>query len=161
MHVNHNDEIERNPIGGRNKMKNNKGFTLVEMMVVIGIVAILALITVPNIISWRPKAALSGAARTLKADLELAKSRAIRDNATVTVTFDTASGIYRIRDNGGNLIKFRQLTSSNISGTTFALNTVTFDRRGRSSSSGDIDLANASGTVKIVISLLGRVQVVS
>jgi len=142
-------------------MKNNTGFTLVEMMVVIGIVAILALITVPNIISWRPKAALSGAARILKADLELAKSRAIRDNATVTVTFDTASGTYRIIDNNGSAIKSRRLTSLNISGTTFAGNTVTFDRRGRPSSSGDIDLTNTSGTVKIVISLLGRVQVAS
>jgi len=142
-------------------MKDNKGFTLVEMMVVIGIVAILALITVPNIISWRPKAALSGAARILKADLGLAKSRAIRDNANVTVTFDTVNEEYRIVDNNGTTIKFRRLTSSNIGGTTFAGDTVTFDRRGRSTSSGDIDLTNTSGTVKIVISLLGRIQVVS
>jgi len=142
-------------------MKNNKGFTLVEMMVVIGIVAIMALIAVPNIISWRPKVALSGAARILKADLGLAKSRAIRDNANVTVTFDTANEEYRIVDNNGTTIKFRRLNSLNISGTTFAGDTFTFDRRGRSSSSGDIDLVNKSGTVKVVISILGRIQVVS
>jgi len=153
--------VEQNLVERDNNMKNNKGFTLVEMMVIIGIVAILALITIPNIASWRPKAALSSASRTLKADLGMAKSRAIRDNSTITVTFDTANGTYRITDNGGNTIKARRFTGLSISGTTFAGNTVTFDRRGRSSSAGDISLTNSSGTIQIVITLLGSIQVIS
>ena len=37
-------------------MKNKKGFTLVEMLVVLGIICVLALIITPVIISYRNKA---------------------------------------------------------------------------------------------------------
>ena len=37
-------------------MKNKKGFTLVEMLVVLGIICVLALIITPAIISYRNKA---------------------------------------------------------------------------------------------------------
>jgi type IV pilus assembly protein PilA len=40
-------------------MKNNQGFTLIELMVVISIIGILAAIAIPNFISYRDKAFLT------------------------------------------------------------------------------------------------------
>lgn len=41
--------------------KNNKGFTLIELMIVIAIIGILAAIAIPNFISYRDKSYCKGA----------------------------------------------------------------------------------------------------
>lgn len=72
-----------------------------ELVVAIGIIAIISAIAIPSIISWRSKAKLSGAVNNLKGDLQLAKSRATRDNALVVVVF-TATGYRIFVDNGAH-----------------------------------------------------------
>ena len=52
------------------------GFTLLEAMIVIFIIAIVATVAAPNFIAWRSKARLRSAADNLKGDLELAKTKA-------------------------------------------------------------------------------------
>jgi type IV pilus assembly protein PilA len=48
-------------IGKLNAKKNNKGFTLIELMIVIAIIGILAAIAIPNFISYRNKSFCSQA----------------------------------------------------------------------------------------------------
>ena len=72
-------------------MRKNSGFTLLELMVVIGIVAILAAVTVPNLIAWLPKYRVGSAARNVKSAVEFARMQAIRENADVNVNFDFAN----------------------------------------------------------------------
>lgn len=80
-------------------MKPQKGFTLYELLSVIGIIAILAVIAVPNLISWRSEAKLRGASNNLKADLQMAKITALREKAIVAVLF-TANDYKIFIDNG-------------------------------------------------------------
>jgi len=81
------------------KMQKKNGFTIYELLVVIAIFAILSVIATPNMISWRSQAKLRGTLNNLKGDLQMAKLRAIRENALVAVVF-TANGYTIFLDNG-------------------------------------------------------------
>ncbi|MEA1866843.1 MAG: GspH/FimT family pseudopilin [Thermodesulfobacteriota bacterium] len=63
------------------------GFTLVELMVVIVVIAILSAITVPNIIDWLPNYRLKSAARDLVSNFQKAKMEAVKENTDVIIQF--------------------------------------------------------------------------
>jgi prepilin-type N-terminal cleavage/methylation domain-containing protein len=77
-------------------MSNRRGFTLVELIIVMAIIGILLGVSAPFINSYMKDARLREGVRNLKADLELAKIRAVRENAHVAVTFDTTNERYTI-----------------------------------------------------------------
>ena len=70
---------------GNNQAKTTAGFTLFELLAVLGIIAVLTAIAVPNLIAWQTNAKLRGAVNNLTGDLQMAKSRAIKQHTTVTV----------------------------------------------------------------------------
>jgi prepilin-type N-terminal cleavage/methylation domain-containing protein len=80
-------------------MKKQNGFTIYELLMVICIIAVLAVIATPNMISWRSEVKLRGASNNLRADLQMAKLRAMRDMAIVAVVFN-ANGYNIFIDNG-------------------------------------------------------------
>jgi len=69
-------------------MRNNSGFTLLEMMTVIGIIAILSTIAIPNFIGWLPKYRLGSAARNILSAMQHARLVAVKENVNVLVNFD-------------------------------------------------------------------------
>lgn len=71
-----------------------KGFTLVEVMVVIAIVAILAAIAAPSFNSIIDKYRVKRAADTLSAFMINAKSEAIKRNTTVSAVFTGAGATW-------------------------------------------------------------------
>lgn len=68
-------------------MKTNRGFTLIEIMVVIGIIAILATIAVPNIVGWRTKQRFAAAVSDVHEAIKVARASAIKNNANVVIQF--------------------------------------------------------------------------
>jgi type IV fimbrial biogenesis protein FimT len=80
-------------------MKNSKGFSLLETIVVMAILAILSSIAVPSLISQRNNANIRDAVSMIRGDFEMARSRAIRENAFVSVIINT-DGYMIFIDNG-------------------------------------------------------------
>lgn len=67
-------------------MRRNSGFTLIELMVVIAIVAILASLAAPSFKSLLAKKRVEGVMSELVTDLEYARSEAVQRNTPVQVT---------------------------------------------------------------------------
>ena len=68
------------------RIRNQSGFSLMELMTVIGILAILSAIAVPGLIRWRSNAQLGRAAQDMYSTFQRAKIEAARRNATVAIT---------------------------------------------------------------------------
>lgn len=80
-------------------MQKNKGFTLVEMMVVIAIIGIVSAIAIPNFYSYAAGMKLRSASRDLYSTLQDTRMKAIRQNTRWAVEFPSASS-YRVVDCG-------------------------------------------------------------
>ena len=68
-------------------MKKNSGFTALELATTIAIVVVIAALIMPPYLRWNRTRRLEGAVINLTTDLEMAKVRAIRENAFVVVAF--------------------------------------------------------------------------
>ncbi len=152
-------------------MNKTAGFSLFELLVVIAIVAVISAVVAPNIISWRSGAKLRGAAGNLKADLEMAKINAIKENNFVAIKFQ--GNAYEVfvdqidngnRDDGEPLLKTRSLPAGvafdfSHPDWTFTSNVAKFNGRG-TAKTGTAILTNTKGEERhITVAVFGRISV--
>lgn len=81
---------------------NAQGFSLIETVVVIAIVAIAAGMTVPNMLSHRPKYAFNRAVNDVYSNLQWARMTAIRENTSCRVEFDETNDSFSVIKNPGS-----------------------------------------------------------
>lgn len=157
--------------------KNESGFSLFELMIVIAIIAILSAIAVPNFLTYRDGANLRGAAFNLKSDLELAKMRGIRGGGNVVVKFTTTSPGYQIfQDNAASghtayskdsdeayivnktLDGFTVSTSltSNVT-PSLPANTLAFTNRAQALATGTVTLTYKGRSIVLTVNRLGLI----
>ena len=144
------------------------GFTLIELIVIIAIVAVFAAIAVPNFLSYMPKHRLNGAARQVMGDLMAARMKAVKLNHRVKVFF-YSNHQYKICDDANNNgtvvdgegdVQLRDIQNE-YSDVTFNSSNPpdpVFSSRGTATNT-TITLQNSSGSKDITISIAGRVKI--
>jgi len=66
----------------------NKGFTLMEMIVTVGILAILALIAIPGFTKWMPNIKLRSALQDMYSSILFTRTTAIKKNSQICLVFN-------------------------------------------------------------------------
>lgn len=139
----------------------DRGFTLLELLVVVAILSILGAITIPI---WRvllPALALNGAARQIQSELNRIKMQAIAENATFQLAFSDTADDYTVQRVGTTTTQ--QGTKPLPDGIDIrSAITLGFTSRGTATpgTGGTIKLCNSkdAGT-NVVLSSTGRVRV--
>jgi len=79
------------------KPMNKRGVTLIELVVVFVIIAIGAVLLVPNIGAWLPNYRLRGATRDIVSTMRTAQMKAVSLNTENRVSFDIAANEYLLQ----------------------------------------------------------------
>ena len=143
---------------------NQKGITLLELIIVMAIIAIGAALTTPNIGGWLTSLRLRSATRDVASILRVAQIKAVSTNTQYQVVFDTANDDYimQYQDTSGVWVpegETQTLPTGVKFNTTFG-NTATF-LPNATATNGDITLNNSKGTTKRIrlLGLTGRIKI--
>ena len=141
-----------------------RGFTIVELLVVLAMGGILVGAAVPSLLAYVQSKNLDGAARVIWGDLQSARMEAIKTNQSVTVQFaSTTLYSFSFVDGVGVTHTFWRNLGQDYPGVTVALdagNTLTF----RSTGSGQpgvtrtVTVTGPSGALSFQVSWTGRIQ---
>lgn len=141
------------------------GFTVLELIVAIGIAMVVMGIAVPSFMTWLPTLRLSSGARQVATDLQVARMKAISQNRKFRLNFATTTTYYLEADldNDGTIA-----SGENDSGpfslpegiTTTVGTTPEFQPRGTASAAATITLQNSNSETKSVqVAVVGRVTI--
>jgi type IV fimbrial biogenesis protein FimT len=136
---------------------NDCGFTLMELMVIIGVALTVIAIGVPTFLDVMPGLRLTDAARQVAADLQQIRMRAIAQNTSYKMAF--SEGAYVLQRCSG--------TCTNDSGSIALPEGISvtaspapqFQPRGTANAPATITLSNGSSSKWVCVKLAGRINV--
>jgi type II secretion system protein H len=153
-------------------MKNERGVTLMELIIVVVIVGLMSAMAVPSFLNYTSKLQAKSTARDIVSTLRLARSKAVSERNPYGVHFDAGNRRYTFFKDKGDPTQYTAGTDSlisqvaldrdvNYAGNTFTNAAVIFGTSGGASTSGDLTIVPASGGFNYVVNVLastGRVK---
>jgi type IV fimbrial biogenesis protein FimT len=148
-------------------MNSGRGFSAVELLTVIALMAVLSAIAVPNMVSMLPRQRLGGSAREILSVLHYAKMSAIKENANVVVNFNPGTRDCTVfvddgegggtpedglRTGGERILKrYAMPPGVNLPAPSFG-NVLSFNNRGFADAAGDVTVQNPMGnrTIRVL-----------
>ncbi|OGP68370.1 MAG: hypothetical protein A2W27_11705 [Deltaproteobacteria bacterium RBG_16_44_11] len=146
------------------KLKKSNGFSLIEFLIVISLIAIITAIAVPQFTRYTQNNALQSAARELAGDIQIIRQRAMADSAAYTLQFlDNTRYTYTLPPNPAVIKNVTTLTDyPDITfGQTFPGSVIIFQPRGTMAQWGTITLTNNRGSTVLLTASppIGRINV--
>ena len=147
------------------KTQNKRGFTLIELIVVIMLMGIITMIALPGFQSWMAKSRLNGAARQIMSDLMNARMKAASENNRFILTVINNHQYTILDDNNNNgaantgeIIITKDIKTSYPDVTLSATGTFTFYPPGLAFGA-TCTVTNRAGSKNITLSSGGRVKI--
>ncbi|MDQ6982500.1 MAG: GspH/FimT family pseudopilin [Mariprofundus sp.] len=141
------------------RQRNQQGFSLLELLIVMVIVGVITAIAIPAFADWRERQAVRNITQTLLAHLKQARVLAVSENRSVRISFspkfyvfdaNTAGSCGTCRNKQVNLSQF----SNNLS-VTSDVTPISFSSRGTAGNT-TVTLSAGDNSNKIKINLIGR-----
>jgi type IV fimbrial biogenesis protein FimT len=89
------------PMNNR-KAARERGFTVIELMITVAIIAIVIALAAPSFTDFLAKKRIEGVLSELATDLQYARSEAVSRNATIRVTFGTGCYLITAQPDGSS-----------------------------------------------------------
>jgi len=149
-------------------LKDKRGFTLVEVLVVLTIIGIIGLVAVPSFEPMQQSMGLRTSARELASELRYAQQKAVAEGVAHSVYVDVANNLFSLRKET-TVLEEKRLAGDIVvdpvysTGITGNFIVTTFTETGNpvvGAGNKTIALKNNSGRmVNVVISTIGRVSI--
>ena len=141
--------------------KNNKGFSLLELVIVLAMFSIVAAVTVPQIQSTVSGGRLLSSINGLAIEINMARTLAVSRNTTYEMRFDRGGNTFQIVDPEDleNPPRVAKSLGLNVNFTASPAGNIRFFARGHSSG-GTLTVASDSGIFSTITILpSGHVQI--
>jgi prepilin-type N-terminal cleavage/methylation domain-containing protein len=145
-------------------LQNNRGFTLLELVLSTLIIGVLAQLVAMDVIGQMPQRRLSGATQQMTWDLMRARMLAIKRRQNVQVTFVDAHTYTIWIDTNKNGVtdsseeELQDMHNKYRGVNVTSTNNITFNSRGASQNTAIITLTNSKGSKVVTVNVAGFIK---